>query len=112
MSAVPQAMILPAAGEGARVPTVGSTTQRLVEDVQIGLVAGVLRAPPADSRLTSAALFVDQNAQQLGPVAALKHYPYPNTCMTCSRSVRLTACSDALLAWYMRPCVCLDVPVA
>lgn len=67
-----QATILPAASEGARVPTAGGATQRLQDDAQNGLASGVLAAPPADARLTSAALFIDQNAQQLGPMAALK----------------------------------------
>ena len=71
-----QATILPAASEGARVPTAGGATQRLVDNAQNGLAAGVLAAPPADARLTGAALFIDQNAAQLGPVAALKQYLY------------------------------------
>lgn len=54
------------------MPTAGGATQRLQDDAQNGLASGVLAAPPADARLTSAALFIDQNAQQLGPMAALK----------------------------------------
>ena len=58
------------------MPTAAGGTQRLVDDARNGLADGVLAAPPADARLTSAALFIDQNAQQLGPVAALKQYLY------------------------------------
>ena len=76
MLAVPQATILPGTSEGARVPTAGGATQRLQDDVQNGLAAGVLSAPPADAQLTSVALFIDQNSQQLGPVAALKYWIY------------------------------------
>ena len=76
VTAVRQATILPATSEGARLPTAGGATQRLQSDAQNGLAAGVLTAPPADARLTAAALFIDQNAAQLGPVAALKWYYY------------------------------------
>ena len=76
VSAGRQATILPATSEGAHLPTAGGATQRLQSDARNGLAAGVLAAPPADPRLTSAALFIDQNAQQLGPVAALKWYFY------------------------------------
>ena len=66
-------MVLRAAGEGLRLPLAGGAAQRLVDDARNGLAAGVLDAPPAASgELTDAALFIDQSAQQLGPVAATK----------------------------------------
>ena len=72
---VPQATILPAASEAARLPTAGGATHRLARDAQNGLAAGVLASPPPKgTHLTSVGLFIDQNAQQLGPVAALKWY--------------------------------------
>ena len=67
-----QAKILRAAGEGLRLPLAGGAAQRLVDDTRNGLAAGVLDAPPASEELTDAALFIDQSAQQLGPVAATK----------------------------------------
>ena len=65
-----QTKVLPAAG--AKLPLMGGATHRLVEDAQNGLAAGVLAAPPADGELTDAALFIDQSAGELGPVAAVK----------------------------------------
>ena len=67
-----QAKILHAAGEELRLPLAGGAAQRLVDDARNGLASGVLDAPPAGTQLTDAALFINQNAQQLGPVAALK----------------------------------------
>ena len=68
-----QATILPAASQAARLPTAGGATQRLASNAQNGLAAGVLAAAPAEgARLSSVGLFIDQSAQQLGPVAALK----------------------------------------
>lgn len=67
-----QAKILRSAGEGLRLPLAGGAAQRLVDDARNGLAAGVLDAPPAGGQLADAALFIDQSAQQLGPVAATK----------------------------------------
>ncbi|KAK9821953.1 hypothetical protein WJX81_002224 [Elliptochloris bilobata] len=64
-----QAKILPATSEGARLPLKGGATHRLVDDAQNGLASNTLAAPPAAGPLTDAALFIDQNSQQLATVA-------------------------------------------
>ncbi|KAK9821960.1 hypothetical protein WJX81_005226 [Elliptochloris bilobata] len=74
-------MILPTtAEEGARLQLAGGATHRLVDDAQSGLASGVLTAAPTSGQLTNAALFVDQNSQQLSTVAETKYGSWGGCC--------------------------------
>ena len=67
-----QVKVLPV--PGTQLPLLGGAAHRLVDDAQNGAAGGVLTAEAAAAELAldSAALFIDQNVQQLGPIAATK----------------------------------------
>ena len=74
-----QVKVLPA--EGSELPLAGGAASRLHNDARDGLTAGVLAsAPAAGVKLANAALFVDQNSQQLGTVASVKWYGFGGPC--------------------------------
>ena len=74
-----QVKVLPA--EGSELPLAGGAASRLHSDVKDGLSAGVLASAPASGvKLANAALFVDQNSQQLGTVASVKWYGFGGPC--------------------------------
>ena len=67
--------------EGSELPLAGGAASRLHSDAQDGLSAGVLAsAPAAGVKLANAALFIDQNSQQLGTVASVKWYGFGGPC--------------------------------
>ncbi len=71
-STAAQTALLEPTKAGARLKTSGGASHRLVDDAENGLAASVLTAPPAGP-LVDAALFIDQNAQQLKTAAATEH---------------------------------------
>ena len=77
-----QVKVLPAtAAEGDKLPLAGGAASRLYNDAKDGLSSGVLAsAPDAGLQLASAALFIDQNSQQLGKVATVKWYGFGGPC--------------------------------
>ncbi len=101
-STAAQIALLEPTKAGARLKTSGGASHRLVDDAENGLAASVLTAPLAGP-LTDAALFIDQNAQQLKTTARAR---VPQACLLCVSAVSAgIRSSDAI------PCVTGTQPV-
>ncbi len=90
-STAAQIALLEPTKAGARLKTSGGASHRLVDDAENGLAASVLTAPPAGP-LTDAALFIDQNAQQLKTTARAR---VPQACLLVCLQC-LQACAPAM----------------